>query len=276
LVGGLVAQFDFSRCGFDRFIGHSALILLGNRFMEKRRLDILLVERNLCESREKAQRLILAGDVLVNDQKVFKPAQTYPVDVPLALVAPEKYVSRGGWKLEQALQTFGCDVRDKIAADIGASTGGFTDCLLQNGARKVYAVDVGQGQLAWKLRNDPRVVVRDRINARYLVPDQVGEPVDIATIDVSFISLTLILPPAFELLKAGGCLIALIKPQFEVGREKVGRGGVVREIRFREEAVNKIRDFVQGHLPLILQGVTPSPILGPAGNEEFLGVWNKP
>jgi 23S rRNA (cytidine1920-2'-O)/16S rRNA (cytidine1409-2'-O)-methyltransferase len=263
-------------CGIDRLTGYPALNLPGNGAMEKRRLDILLVERNLCDSREKSQRLILAGDVLVNGQKVFKPAQSYPVDVPLALVAPEKYVSRGGWKLEQALLTFGCDVRDKVAADIGASTGGFTDCLLQNGARTVYAVDVGQGQLAWKLRNDPRVVVRDRINARHLTLDQVGEPVDLATIDVSFISLTLILPPVCELMKSGGCLIALIKPQFEVGREKVGRGGVVREVRFREEAVDKIRNFVQAHLPLILQGVTPSPILGPAGNQEFLGVWNKP
>jgi 23S rRNA (cytidine1920-2'-O)/16S rRNA (cytidine1409-2'-O)-methyltransferase len=247
----------------------------GNGFMEKRRLDILLVERNLCESREKAQRLILAGDILVNNQKVFKPAQSYPPDVPLALVAPEKYVSRGGWKIEQVLLTCGCEVQDKVAADIGASTGGFTDCLLQNGARKVYAVDVGQGQLAWKLRNDPRVVVRDQINARYLTLDQVGEPVDLATIDVSFISLTLILPPVCALLKAGGYVIALIKPQFEVGREKVGRGGVVREVRFREEAVAKIGKFVQEHLPLILQGVTPSPILGPAGNQEFLGVWKK-
>ena len=244
--------------------------------MEKRRLDVLLVERNLCESREKAQRLILAGDVLVLDQKVFKPSQSFPPDVPLALVAPEKYVSRGGWKLEHALRTFGCEVRDKIAADIGASTGGFTDCLLQNGARKVYAVDVGQGQLAWKLRNDPRVVIRDQINARYLAPAKVGEPLDLVTLDVSFISLTLVLPPVCELLKAGGILIALIKPQFEVGREKVGRGGVVREERYREEAVEKIRDFAHRQLSLILQGISPSPILGPAGNQEFLGVWNKP
>lgn len=244
--------------------------------MEKRRLDILLVERNLCESREKAQRLILAGEVCVNEQKVFKPAQLVSGDAVVALLAPEKYVSRGGLKLEEALRVFQCEVRDRIAIDIGASTGGFTDCLLQHGARKVFAVDVGQGQLAWKLRNDPRVVVRDRINARFLTPDQIGEPVDLATIDASFISLTLLLPPVCGLLKPGGTLIALIKPQFEVGRDKIGRGGVVREERFRQEVVDKIQTFAQNRLSLLLQGVTPSPILGPAGNQEFLGVWKKP
>lgn len=244
--------------------------------MDKKRLDVLLVERGLCDSREKAQRMILAGDVRVKGQVVFKPAQSTSVEADITLAAPDRFVSRGGWKLEHALQTFPCDLQGRVAADIGASTGGFTDCLLQHGVRKVIAIDVGHGQLAWSLRNDPRVIIRDQINARFLTPEQVGERVDVVTIDVSFISLVLVLPPACSILKAGGWLIALIKPQFEVGRDKVGRGGVVRDERFRLEAVEKIRNFADTRLSLILQGIAPSPILGPAGNQEFLGVWTRP
>lgn len=237
---------------------------------ERQRLDILLVERGLAETREKARRLIMAGQVLVNDQPIQKPGTAVPVDANIRLTGQMRYVSRGGYKLEAALERFGIDVAGWVAADIGASTGGFTDCLFQRGARKVYAIDVGYGQLAWSLRQDPRVVVMERVNARYL--ERLPEEVDIVTIDVSFISLLLILPAAVRLLKPEGIIVALIKPQFEAGREQVGKGGVVREPAVHRAVLEKV---LRGALAMGLMpfGLIPSPIRGPAGNIEFLAGW---
>ncbi|MBX5482014.1 MAG: TlyA family RNA methyltransferase, partial [Myxococcaceae bacterium] len=211
----------------------------------KKRLDVLVVERGLAESRARAQALILAGQVIAGDQRVDKPGHLVPEDVELRLkgeVLP--YVSRGGLKLKAALDHFGLKVAGAIAADIGASTGGFTDCLLQEGAARVHAIDVGYGQLHEKLRKDPRVISRERVNARYLTDADLPEPVDVVVIDVSFISLTQVLPSVLPKLKPGGLLVALVKPQFEVGRERVGKGGVVRDPAARAEAIDKVRAFV--------------------------------
>ena len=242
----------------------------------KQRLDLLLVQRGLAESREKAQRLILAGVVRVAGQVATKQGHEYADDVELAVTQPERFVSRGGEKLEGAFQAFALDVKGKICVDIGASTGGFTDCLLQHGAARVYAVDVGRGQLHWKLRTDPRVVVLDGINGRYLRPGQLAEVPAVATMDASFISLTLLLPAAKELLAPGGELITLIKPQFEAGRAEVGRGGVVRDTRIRQQVVERVRAFGVNVLGLTWVGVCESPLRGPAGNVEFLAYWKKP
>jgi 23S rRNA (cytidine1920-2'-O)/16S rRNA (cytidine1409-2'-O)-methyltransferase len=242
----------------------------------RQRLDIVLVERGLVESREKAQRLILADEVLLNDQPARKASQWVRPDDRLTVKAPAKYVSRGGHKLEHALRYFALDVQGLVVADLGASTGGFTDCLLQHGAAKVYAVDVGKGQLAQRLERDPRVIVLNGVNARHLNAAVVPEPVDLVTVDVSFISLTLVLPAAYHLLKPGGTIVALIKPQFEAGRAEVGRGGVVRNESVRRNVVERIETFARDTLAARVQGVTESPLLGPAGNHEYLICIEKP
>jgi 23S rRNA (cytidine1920-2'-O)/16S rRNA (cytidine1409-2'-O)-methyltransferase len=241
----------------------------------KQRLDILLVQRGLVESRERAQRLIMAGEIRVAGQVATKQGHEYEDTVELAVAQPERFVSRGGDKLEGAFKAFPLDVTGKVCVDVGASTGGFTDCLLQHGAARVYAVDVGKGQLHWKLRNDPRVVVIDGINGRYLRPAQLPEVPAVATVDASFISLTLLLPAVKELLAPGGEIITLIKPQFEAGRAEVGKGGVVRDPRIRQQVVERVRAFGVGVLGLTWVGVCESPLHGPAGNVEYLAYWKK-
>jgi 23S rRNA (cytidine1920-2'-O)/16S rRNA (cytidine1409-2'-O)-methyltransferase len=237
----------------------------------KLRLDQLLVTRGLCESREKAQRAIMAGEVLVAGQVIDKAGTKIAEDAEVSVKAPERYVSRGGYKLEGALNHFGLNPAGWVCLDIGASTGGFTDCLLQHGAAKVWAIDVGHDQLAWKIRIDPRVEVREGMNARYLSVDEIPDPLDAIVIDVSFISLNLILPAAAPLLKPGAVLIPLIKPQFELRREQVGKGGIIREAALHEEAVQKVRDYVTQYLPsLAWEGCIESPIKGGEGNTEFL------
>jgi 23S rRNA (cytidine1920-2'-O)/16S rRNA (cytidine1409-2'-O)-methyltransferase len=243
--------------------------------MSGTRLDQRVVQLGLVESREKAQRLILAGCVKVNDRVETKASHSVPDDAVVALVEQERFVGRGGEKLEEAFVRFALDVKGKVCMDVGASTGGFTDCLLQHGAARVYAVDVGKGQIHSKLRSDPRVVVMDGVNARYLVPASIPEVPDFATIDVSFISLTKILPAVTQVLANGGRIISLIKPQFEAGREQVGKGGVVRSEAVRDEVVERVRSFGVGELGLKWLGVCPSPIKGPAGNVEFLAYWEK-
>jgi 23S rRNA (cytidine1920-2'-O)/16S rRNA (cytidine1409-2'-O)-methyltransferase len=235
----------------------------------KTRLDLLLVARGLVSSREKAQRAIMAGQVYAAGQKAEKSGQQVADDIELELRGGEKFVGRGGWKLEGALEHFRIPVGGRVALDVGASTGGFTDCLLQRGAVRVHAIDVGHGQLDWRLRNDPRVVVREGVNARFLTASDIGEGVDLCVGDVSFISLTLILPVLFVLLAPGADMVLLIKPQFELTPDKVGRGGVVREPEYHEEAVEKIRVFVSAAGKHWL-GVMPSPIKGREGNTEFL------
>ena len=236
----------------------------------KQRLDQLLVARGYFESREKAQRAIMAGSVNVGEQRADKPGTRVPEDAAISVKTVERYVGRGGLKMEAALAHFGIDPSGATCLDIGASTGGFTDCLLQHGAVKVFAIDVGHSQLDWKIRSDPRVVVREKLNARHLTRADIPDPFTVCVIDVSFISLTLILPPAFALLSNGGVIIPLIKPQFELRKEDVGKGGVVRDPALHERAVEKIRAFV-GTLPgLVWSGVMESPILGGEGNKEFL------
>jgi 23S rRNA (cytidine1920-2'-O)/16S rRNA (cytidine1409-2'-O)-methyltransferase len=232
---------------------------------------LLLIARGLVESREQARRLIMAGEVLVNEQVSDKPGHAVPVDAALRVRAPLPYVSRGGQKLAAALTAFALDVTGLVALDVGASTGGFTDCLLQHGAARVYAVDVGYGQLAWKLRSDPRVVALERTNIRYLerLPDDT--PADLAVIDASFISLALVLPPALRLLTPTGQVIALIKPQFEAGKDDVGKGGVVRDRRVHRRVLEETVALAAG-LGLTVAGLIPSPLRGPAGNVEFL-IW---
>lgn len=235
---------------------------------KKSRLDISLVERGFFSSREQAQRAIMAGEVRVGDAVIDKASVKVGDDAAVSVRATSPYVGRGGVKLEGALRHFGISVAGLTALDIGASTGGFTDCLLQQGANKVYAIDVGQGQLAWKIRNDSRVVVREKLNARFLSRSDVPEPIDLCVIDVSFISLTLILPNAFELVTPNGVILALIKPQFELQASEVARGGIVRDPALHEKAQNKIRDFVldAGHTVI---GLVPSEITGTDGNQEF-------
>jgi len=236
----------------------------------KERLDLLLVQRGLAESRQQAQRLIIAGQVSVGAKVADKPGMRVPVEAHLALAERLPYVGRGGFKLAAALDAFGLDVGSWIVADVGASTGGFTDCLLQRGAARVYAVDVGYGQLAWKLQQDTRVVVLDRTNARHL--EHLAEEVHLATIDVSFISLRLILPAVMGWLRSGGQIVALIKPQFEAGREQVGKGGVVRDPAVHRAVLAGLVDWTENQ-GLGLMGLIRSPLLGPAGNVEFLAHW---
>jgi len=234
------------------------------------RLDALLVEFGHFESRERAQRGLMAGMVTVNGQRVDKPGHRVRRDVDIHIQGAEKYVGRGGLKLEGALASFGVDPTGRIALDVGASTGGFTDCLLQHGATKVHAVDVGHGQLHWKIRQDPRVVVKEGLNCRNLSEADIGERVWLAVADVSFISLTLILPPAFQLLEPDGFMIALIKPQFELSRSRVGKGGIVTDPDAHAEAVEKIQTFATETHDWKWLGVIESPIRGTSGNVEFL------
>ncbi|HKS35672.1 MAG TPA: TlyA family RNA methyltransferase [Verrucomicrobiae bacterium] len=240
------------------------------------RLDQALVERGLCESREKARRAVMAGQVKVNQQRASKPGDRVNASDELALETPEKYVSRGGAKLEYALDHFRLSVEGSVALDLGASTGGFTDCLLQRGAARVYAVDVGHGQLAWKLRHDARVVVMERTNARDLTPARFSKdfvPVDLVTIDCSFISLKKILPAAAGLLREGGWMVVLVKPQFEAGKAEADRGaGVIRDPRIHERVICELEEFVGAASELCWRGVTESPLQGPAGNKEFLAL----
>ncbi len=237
---------------------------------EKVRIDRLLVERGLVESRERAQALIVAGKILVDGQKKEKAGSLVPEEAEIRVLGGAlPYVSRGGLKLEAALREFALSVTGKAAIDVGASTGGFTDCLLQNGIRVVYAVDVGYGQMAWNIRQDPRVVTMERTNIRTLDAALIPEPVDIAVIDVSFISLEKVIPPVLPLLARDAAMIALIKPQFEVGREQVGKGGIVRDEAARAAVVQRIQAFLGG-LGLDVRGVIPSPITGQDGNVEYL------
>lgn len=235
--------------------------------MTKKRLDVLLFERGLAETREKGQALIQAGEVSVGGRVIDKPGTLVAADAELVVARGLPYVSRGGRKLEHALDAFRLDPKGLVGLDAGASTGGFTDCLLQRGAARVYAVDVGYGQLDWRLRVDPRVVVMERTNLRYL--EALPEPVDLATVDVSFISLTLVLPPIGRLLKQGGWVVALVKPQFEAGRREVGRGGVVRDPSIHRQVLTRLLEWSVNH-DWSMAAVTPSPLLGPAGNREFL------
>jgi len=240
------------------------------------RLDQSLVERALCDSRERAKRLILAGSVRINGQTAHKPSDTVKPGDELTVAAPEKFVSRGGHKLEHALEYFQLDVKNLTTLDLGASTGGFTDCLLQRGAAKVFAVDVGQGQLAWKLRQDPRVVVMEKTNARNLRPENFPVFADLAAIDCSFISLKKILPPAVPLLKTEGKIVALIKPQFEAGKAEADKGrGVITDPVVHERVLAELREFVAAQSGLCWRGVVESPLLGPAGNKEFLTLIEK-
>lgn len=238
--------------------------------MAKERLDVLLVKRGLAETREKAKTTLMAGLVLVNGQKIDKAGTMVKEDAELRLLGNAlPYVSRGGLKLEKAMEVFGISLDGKVAADIGASTGGFTDCALQRGATKVFAIDVGYGQLAWKLRSDPRVVNMERTNIRYVRPEDVGELIDFASIDVAFISLTKVLEPVKALLGAKGEVVALVKPQFEAGRENVGKKGVVRDPEAHKTVIREVAAYSReiGFFPA---GLTFSPIKGPEGNIEYL------
>ena len=235
---------------------------------KKIRLDQLLVGRGLFPSREQARRAILAGEISISTRVADKPSELLEEETPIAVKPTRKYVGRGALKLESALDRFQIDVRGKTALDIGASTGGFTDCMLQRGAAKIYAVDVGYGQLDWKLRNNPRVIVLEKINARFLTSEQIPELIDICVIDVSFISLTLILPNAAALIKPNGVILALIKPQFELQRSEVGKGGIVRDTPLHQKAQDKIVAFVND-LGNVVAGIAPAAITGTDGNQEF-------
>ena len=240
------------------------------------RLDQVLVERALCDSREKAKRLILAGAVRINGHPAKKASDSVKAADVLTVDTPEKFVSRGGHKLEHALEHFQLNVAGLVAIDLGASTGGFTDCLLQRGVATVFAVDVGQGQLAWKLRSDARVVVMEKTNARFLKPESFPAPADLVVVDCSFISLKKILPSAVPLLKPDGRIVALIKPQFEAGKAEADKGrGVITDAAIHERVLTELRDFVSAQAGLCWRGVVQSPLLGPAGNKEFLTLIEK-
>ena len=243
------------------------------------RLDQVLVERGLCESREKAKRAIMAGQVRINQRPARKPSAAAGPGDQVELAAAEKYVSRGGYKLEHALRHFQLNIEGTTAIDLGAATGGFTDCLLQHGASKVYAVDVGRGQLAWKLRRHPRVAVMDKTNARNLAPAKFPQPfapADLVVIDCSFISLKKILPAAAGLLRYGGRMVVLIKPQFEAGKAEADKGaGVITDPKIHDRVLRELEEFVHRLPPLRWRGVTESPLLGPAGNKEFLALLEK-
>ncbi len=242
----------------------------------KERLDVILVKQGFAQSREKARAILMAGNVFVNGQREDKAGTAFDESKIHIEVKgnPLKYVSRGGLKLEKAMQQFPVFLADAVCMDIGASTGGFTDCMLQNGARQVFAVDVGHGQLAWKLRNDGRVVCMEKTNFRYVTPEDVGVRIDFASVDVSFISLTKILIPPRNLLREEGCMVSLIKPQFEAGREKVGKKGVVRDPDVHREVVHKVVDYAD-LVGFEVRGLTYSPIKGPEGNIEYLAFLEK-
>jgi len=241
---------------------------------KKLRLDQLLVGKGLFASREQARRAIMAGDVMIGTRIAAKPSELLDEQAAISVKPTRKFVGRGALKLEAALDHFNIDVHGKTALDIGASTGGFTDCILQRGANKVYAVDVGYGQLDWKLRNDPRVTVLEKVNARFLSREHIPELVDLCVIDVSFISLTLILPNAFDLITSTGVILALIKPQFELQRSEVGKGGIVRDPALHRKAQDKIVAFVTG-LGHVVSGIVPSAIKGADGNQEFFACMRK-
>lgn len=250
---------------------------VANSKPEKMRIDLLLVERGIAPTRSKAQAMIMAGDVLVNEKRIDKPSETFPVNSAIRIKSggdASRYVSRGGLKLEAALRSFSIDPASKRCIDIGSSTGGFTDCLLQNGAAHVTAVDAGTNQLDWKLRSDPRVDVRENTNARHLSPDDFPARFDIAVMDVSFISVTKVIPAALELLTDGGVLIVLIKPQFEVGKGEVGKGGIVRDPDKHKRVIDEVVTFVS-KLGMEHIGTIDSPITGAEGNKEFLAAWRK-
>jgi len=234
------------------------------------RADALLVSRGLCDSREQAKRLILAGEVRSGDRVIAKPSEKLDLEAALEVREKPRFVGRGGLKLEGALDAFGINPRGWVCMDVGASTGGFTDCLLQRGAARVHAIDVGTNQLVWKLRNDPRVVSKEQFNARYLTPEEIGEPVKLAVMDLSFISLTKVLPAVFGVLATDGMVVCLIKPQFELQREDIGKGGIVRDPALHDRAVEKIRRFITAETRREWRGVIVSPIEGTDGNREFL------
>ena len=244
--------------------------------MKRERIDKLLVERGLAESRTKAQAMVMAGVVLVNEQRVDKSSDQFTTDAQIRVKHAEdpasRYVGRGGLKLEAALREFQIDVRGAVCLDVGASTGGFTDCLLQNGAARVFAIDVGHNQIDWRLRNDPRVEVREGMNARYLQTQDFPVKFDLAVMDVSFISATMVLPAVVALLREGGSIVTLIKPQFEVGRGEVGGGGIVRDAAKRAHAIEKVNQSAT-ELGLQVAGVIESPIQGAEGNVEFLAFY---
>jgi 23S rRNA (cytidine1920-2'-O)/16S rRNA (cytidine1409-2'-O)-methyltransferase len=244
--------------------------------MKRERIDKLLVERGLAPSRARAQALVMAGAVLVEEQRVEKPSETFPPDARLRVRGADdpaaRYVGRGGLKLEKALGEFGVDARGLLCLDVGASTGGFTDCLLQHGARRVVALDVGHNQIAWSLRTDQRVEVREGVNARYLKPEEFEEKFDLIAMDVSFISATMVLPALKELLNEGGRVVVLIKPQFEVGRGEVGKGGIVSDTAQHARVVERVNAAAR-ELGFVVRGVVESPIQGADGNREFLALY---
>lgn len=243
--------------------------------VKKERIDVLLVEKGIITSRERAKTNIMAGKIFVDGHRVDKVGEKVSVDAEIVFKGEDiPYVSRGGLKLEKAMKTFDISLENKVCMDIGASTGGFTDCMLQNNASKVFAVDVGYGQFAWKLRTDDRVVCMERTNIRYVTPEEIGEKLDFASIDVSFISLKTIMPATVSLLKEDGEVVALIKPQFEAGRDKVGKKGVVRDINVHIEVVTKIVDYLISK-ELNVLGLSYSPIKGPEGNREYLVYFTK-
>ena len=249
------------------------LISRASRGQNKQRLDTLVVQRGLVESRERAKQLILAGEVIVSGSAQVKPGHLIAPEAEIIVKQPPRYVSRGGLKLEKALQVFQVDVRGRVAIDVGASTGGFTDCLLQHGAKFVYAVDVGHGQLAWKLRQDPRVCVIEGTNIRTIDVNRFESPIKIGVVDVSFISLQKVLPVVTQIVDSTGDVLALVKPQFEAGREHVGKGGVVRDARVHLQVLCDLIQFIHG-LNQSVMGIAYSPIRGPAGNIEYL-IWFK-
>ena len=243
--------------------------------MKRERIDKLLLELGLADSRTKAQALVMSGVVLVNERRVEKPSESFPFDAKIRLKGKSdeiRYVGRGGLKLEKALLEFHIQPNEYVCLDVGASTGGFTDCLLQNGAKKVFAIDVGTNQLVWKLRNDKRVEVRENVNARYLKAEDFAEKFDLIVMDVSFISVTKILPALKNLLTENGKIIVLIKPQFEVGKGEVGKGGIVKDEAKHAEVVEKVNKFAE-EIGLIVEGFIDSPILGADGNKEFLALY---
>ena len=243
---------------------------------KKERLDVLLVKRGLAESREKAKAIIMTGNVFVEEQREDKAGSTFAEDAQIRIKGtPMKYVSRGGYKLEKAMELWHVPLQDKLCMDVGSSTGGFTDCMLQNGAVKVYAIDVGTNQLAWKLRQDERVVSMEKTNIRYVTPEDIADPIDFSSIDVAFISLTKVLIPVWKLLKNGGRVVCLVKPQFEAGREKVGKKGVVRDKKVHEEVVCHIMTYALS-MGFEILGLSYSPIKGPEGNIEYLLYIEKP
>jgi 23S rRNA (cytidine1920-2'-O)/16S rRNA (cytidine1409-2'-O)-methyltransferase len=238
--------------------------------MKTERADALLAARGLCDSREQAKRLILAGEVRSGDRIIDKPSTKLPLEAPLEVREKPRFVGRGGLKLEGALEAFGIDPAGWVCLDVGASTGGFTDCLLQRGACRVHAIDVGTNQLVWKLRNDPRVIAREQFNARHLTPEDLGEVVQLAVMDLSFISLTKVLPAVFGVLAEGGSVVCLIKPQFELQREDVAKGGIVKDPALHQRAIEKICEFVTAQHSREWRGLIPSSITGMDGNQEFL------